>query len=314
MTRKVIIDCDPGIDDAVALCLALFEPRLEVVGVTAVQGSVPAEQASRNVQAIIEQLDAPRFPRVGTASPLDEAPAIAGERLHGFDGLGNAGFRVSQLHHQRPSDKIIVDEVRAAPDRVTIVCLGPLTNLALAMKREPGFVNQVDRIIITGGSVMAGGNITAAAELNMHCDPNAARTVFRSPTTKTLIPLDVTQQVAFSLDLLDLLPGETTRAGRFLRRILPFSFHAHHQELGRESIYLHGTVAVLALVHSGLFTTTEMAGDVETRGDLTTGATIFDRRAKPLWLTNMEVATKIDGAAATDAIVQGLADAGRCTR
>jgi purine nucleosidase len=313
MTRKVIIDCDPGIDDAVALCMALFEPRLEVVGVTAVQGNIPADQACRNVQAIIEQLDPPRFPRVGAASPHDDAPGVDGTRLHGRDGLGNAGFRVSQLHHQRPSDKIIVDEVRSAPEQVTIVCLGPLTNLALALKREPGFVSLVDRIIITGGSVTSGGNITAAAELNMFIDAMAARTVFRSPTTKTLIPLDVTQKVAFSLDVLNELPPETNRAGRFLRRVLPFSFRAHHQELGRESIYLHGAVALLAIVHPELFTTVEMAGDVETRGDLTTGATVFDRRAKPLWLTNMEVATKIDASAAKDSILRGIANAGRRT-
>jgi len=313
MARKVIIDCDPGIDDAVALCMALFEPRLEVVGVTAVQGNVSAEQASRNVQAIIEQLDPVRFPRVGMASHLDEAPGIDGDRLHGRDGLGNAGFRVSQLHHLRPSDKIIVDEVRAAPDAVTIVCLGPLTNLALALKRDPGFVSLVDRIIITGGSVTAGGNITPAAELNVFYDPNAARTVFRSPTTKTLIPLDVTQKVAFTLDVLEELPPETSRAGRFLRSVLPFSFGAHHQELGRESIYLHGAVALLAIVHPELFDTVEMAGDVETRGDLTIGATLFDRRAMPAWVANMEVAIEIDAAAAKDSIVRGLVSAGRKT-
>ena len=313
MARKVIIDCDPGIDDAVALCMALFDPRLEVVGVTAVQGNVGAEQASRNLQAIIDHLDPPRFPRLGTASPLEDAPLTAGLRLHGPDGLGTASFKVAPLHHQRPSDKILCDEVRAAPESISIVCLGPLTNVARALKRDPEFATLVGRIIITGGSVRTGGNVSPAAELNMHYDPTSARAVFRSLTTKTLIPLDVTQRVAFTLDVLEELPPDTTRAGSLLRNILPFSFRAHHQELGRESIYLHGAVALLALVQPELFEPVEMAGDVETRGELTMGATIFDRRGKPSWPANMEVAMEIDSAAAKDCVVRALVEAGKCT-
>ena len=169
------------------------------------------------------------------------------------------------------------------------------------------------RIVITGGSVRVGGNVTPAAELNMHCDPSSAREVFRSRTTKTLVPLDVTQKVAFSLDLLDELPSENTRAGRLLRSVLPFSFRAHHQELGRESIYLHGAVALLALIQPELFETVEMAGDVETRGELTSGATVFDRRGKPSWPVNMEVAVDVDAAAAKDCIVRAFAEAGKDT-
>lgn len=313
MTRKVIIDCDAGIDDAAALCLALFDARLDVVAVTAVAGNVSATLASRNVQIVIDQVDPPRFPRVGTATPVDDAPAVDGTLLHGDDGLGNAGYEAAPLHHQHSSDKIISDEVRAAPDEVTLLCLGPLTNVALALKRDPDLPNMVSRIVIAGGSVGVGGNITPAAELNMYGDPVSARTVFRSHTTKTLIPLDVTLQVAFSMGLLDELPSDDTRAGRFLRRILPFSFRAHHQLLAREMIQLHGAVAVLSLLQPELFETREMAGDVETRGDLTKGATVFDRRPKPYWRTNMEVAMEIDAAAARDAIVRGWQDAGRQT-
>lgn len=313
MARKVIIDCDPGIDDAVALCMALFDPRLEVVAVTGVQGNMLAEQVNRNVQAIIDQLDPPRLPRIGTASPLEDAPSYNGARLHGQDGLGNASFKVSPLHHQRPSDKILCDEVRAAPESVSIVCLGPLTNVARALKRDPEFGPLVSRIIVTGGSVRVGGNVTPAAELNMYYDPVSAREVLRSRTTKTLIPLDVTQKVVFNLDVLEELPPETTRAGWLLRNVLPFSFRAHHQELGRESIYLHGAVALLALAQPELFEPLEMAGDVETRGELTMGASVFDRRAKQSWTPNMEVALEIDAAAAKDCIVRALAEAGRAT-
>ena len=127
MTRKVILDCDPGIDDAVALAMALFDPRLEVVAVTATAGNVSADQASRNVQAIIEQLDPFRFPRVGCATAPEDCAGTNALHMHGEDGLGNTGFAVSRLHHRHPSEKVICDAVRAEPNRVTLVCLGPLT-------------------------------------------------------------------------------------------------------------------------------------------------------------------------------------------
>ena len=211
MARKVILDVDPGIDDAVAMTMALFDPRLEVVAVTAVAGNVPAEQATRNVQTIIEQLDPPRWPRVGAAVQPERTPLTDSRHIFGADGLGNAGFPVAELHHQHPSEKVITDEIRMAPEAVTIIALGPLTNIANAFRRDPSLADQVGQLLIMGGSVQGPGNITPAAEFNMYCDPAAAREVFRSRTTKTLIPLDVTNQVVMTYDLLDQLPAESTR-------------------------------------------------------------------------------------------------------
>jgi purine nucleosidase len=309
MTRKVILDCDPGIGDAVALCHALFDKRLEVVAVTAAAGNVTAAQASRNVQAIVERLDPPRLPRLGAAR-RGSTQAIDLLQLHGSDGLGNAGFEVSQLHHKHPSDKLISDEVRAAPGQVTIICLGPLSNVARAFQRDPQLPELVDRIIIAGGAVNGIGNVTPSAEFNVYYDPASARDIFRSPTTKTLIPLDVTQQVKFTLEFMEELPGEETRAGRLLRRIVPFAYRAYHQQLGQESIYLHEAVALAATIHPELFETVEMAGDVELSGELTTGATIFDRRLNQHSGSNMEVAIQVDAAAVKDSIVRGLSQAG----
>ncbi|MFT5523923.1 MAG: inosine-uridine nucleoside N-ribohydrolase [Pirellulaceae bacterium] len=311
MARKIIIDCDPGIDDAVALCHALFESRLEVVAVTAVAGNVPAGQASRNVQTIIERLDPPRFPRVGVATPAETTSSVNAFHFHGSDGLGNANFPVSQLHHQHLSEKVISDLVRAHPGQVTIICLGPLTNIARAFQRDPQLPELVDQLIITGGSVASIGNVTPTAEFNMHYDPVSAREVFRSPTTKTLIPLDVTQKLRFNFDFVEELPSEDTKAGAFLRKILPFSFRAHHQLLGQESIFLHDVISVVAAIHPELFEMAEMAGDVEISGDLTIGATIFDQRRNRDWGINMEVATAVDTAAVKDCILRGLSTAAK---
>ncbi len=313
MVRKVIIDCDPGIDDAFALSMALFDPRLEVLAVTAVEGNVPAEQASLNVQTVIDHLDPPRYPRVGAATPAEAAPNLDQRLLHGDNGLANTDLPVAQLHHQHPSEKIICDAVRAAPDQVTIICLGPLTNIARAFQRDPSLAMLVDQIIISGGSIRCVGNVTPAAEFNIFYDPISARSVFRSATTKTLVPLDVTEQIELGLDFVDQLPDESTRAGQLLRKLSGFALRAFRQHLGQESFFLQDAVTLTAALHSELFETEEMAGDVETQGELTKGATIFDRRPISPWRSNMAVACDVDVVAVTDCILRGVAEAGRCT-
>jgi purine nucleosidase len=313
VARRILIDCDPGVDDALAICLALFDPRLEVLAITATAGNVDAHQANRNVQALVERLDPPRWPRIGAAAPHPASETIDGRFLHGQDGLGNAGLVVSELHHQHPSDKVISDTIRAAPHQVTIVALGPLTNVARALTRDPELATLLDRIIIMGGSASGVGNITAAAEFNMYFDPAAAQTVFRSPTTKTLVPLDVTHRVVMTFDLVAMLPPESSRAGAILRQIVPHAFRAYRQELGLEGIHVHDAVALQVALQPELFETAEMAGDVESRGELTRGATIFDRRSRRRWRNNMEVAVDVDEAAVRDCILRGLKYAGQQT-
>lgn len=305
MARKVILDVDPGIDDAVALALALFDPRLEVVAVTASGGNVPPQQASRNVQTIIEQLDPPRWPRVGVA-PLDTSLPCDNRRLHGNNGLGDADFMIAELHHQHPAEKVICDEVRAAPEQVTILCLAPLTNLAAALQRDPELAGQIGQVVIRGGTFGGPGNVTPAAEFNMYCNPAAAQTVFRAPLTTTLVPLDVTRRLVMTYDHADQLPGERTRTGAFLSRILPYSFRSHHQLLGQEGIHLHDAVGLIAALRPELFETVPYYGEVETAGELTAGATIFDRRPLPENQANMEVALAMDGAAVLDVLLRGL--------
>ena len=309
--RKVIIDCDPGIDDALALSLALFDPRLEVVAVTATEGNVSADQATRNVQALVEQFDPPRYPRIGTATALENPRATNSRPFHGNDGLGNSNLVCSRLHHQHPAEKIICDEIRAAPEQVTILCFGPLTNLARAFQRDPAIMPMVGRIIIMGGSVAVGGNITPAAEFNMFFDPVSARTVLRSPVTKTLVPLDVSRQVGLNLSFLEELPSEDSRVGRVLRKIMPFMFRAYHQQLGQESICIHDVFAYLAMVQPELFQMADMCCDIETQGELTAGATIFDRRPIIASRANLEVALEIDAAAALDCLIRGIQHAGQ---
>jgi len=268
---------------------------------------VPAEQATRNVQAIIEQLDPPRWPRIGVASSPELGLPPRNVQLHGPDGLGNANFQVSELQHRHPSEKVICDEVRAAPGLVTIVATGPLTNIARALARDPALGELIGQIVMMGGTLGGVGNVTPAAEFNIYCDPESARAVFRSSAaTKTLVPIDITSQVTFGYDLLDKLPEETCRAGRFMRKVLPHLFRSYRQELGYESICLNDAVALVAAMHAELFEIEWAAADVEVVGELTRGATVFDRRRTREWRTNLGVATKVDVAAVQDCILRGM--------
>ncbi len=315
LTKKILLDVDPGIDDAVALSMALFDSQLEVVAVTAVGGNVHPEQATRNVQAIIEQLDPPRWPRIGEASDSDLGLPSRNINLHGADGLGNANIQVSELQHRHPAEKVIHEEIRAAPGEVTIVALGPLTNIARAFARDPSLPELIGQLVIMGGTLDGVGNVTPAADFNIYCDPEAARAVFRSAAaTKTLIPVDITRQVTFGYDLLDKLPDGNSRVGRFLAKILPHLFRSYRQELGYESICLNDAVALVAALHPELFEIELTAADVELSGELTRGATVFDRRRNREWRSNLSVATKVEVSAVQDCILRGLAAAGSSSK
>jgi purine nucleosidase len=311
MTRKVIIDCDPGIDDAVALCLALFDPRLEVLAITATAGTVDAPQATLNVQAILSQLDPAKYPRIGVASPPTDAPVWGDGELNGAAGLGEFRYEPSDRQRHHPSDKVISELLRRYPNEITLICLGPLTNIARTFQRDPSVIKLVDKLIISGGSVTQVGNVTPAAEFNMFFDPPSAQAVFQSATTKSLVPLDVTEPVTFGVDLLEKLPSRQTAAGKLLHPMLQYAFRTSHQQLGREVIPLYDPVTLIAALEPSLFGWSQMAGAVESRGELTRGATVFDRRARPQWPMNMEVARRVDSSEVQARIVHGLRCAGQ---
>jgi purine nucleosidase len=314
MVRKVILDVDPGIDDAVAITMALFDPRLDVLALTAVSGNVAASQVNRNLQAVVEQLDPPRWPRLGAAAEPERRPDADARHIYGADGLGNANFPVAELHHLHASEKVLTDELRGDPGNVTVLALGPLTNVAATFRRDPALAGQVGHLVMMGGTISGPGNVTPAAEFNIYCDPLSARAVFRAPVTSTLVPLDVSSQVIFGYDLLDELPRENTRAGRFLRRILPHAFRTHRQVLGTEGIHLHDCVALVAVTNPELFQLERMAADVETAGELTLGATVFDRRPNRVWRPNLYVAVDVDVEGVKDSILRGIKQAGEATR
>lgn len=310
--RKLIIDCDPGIDDAVALAMALFDPRLDVLAVTATAGNVSAEQATANLQAVVTFLDPPRLPRVGVAA----ADAILSPRplsVHGSDGLGGLELPRVPLHGGHPSEKVIWETVKAHPREVTILSLGPLTNVSRVLARDPAIAELIGGIVVCGGTSHAAGNATATADFNFFCDSAAARHVVREPVTKTLVPLETTSQVLYEFDLLDRLPREFTRAGTILRPMVAHAFRAQRQFLGSEGIRLHDVVTLVAVTNPELFERETVAADVETTGELTAGMLVVDRRPHRDARPNADLLVNCDAAAVQDCVLRALAAAGEAT-
>jgi inosine-uridine nucleoside N-ribohydrolase len=305
MARKVILDVDPGVGDALAICLALATPELDVVAVTATGGNVAPRQASLNVQAIVEHLDPQRWPRIGVAAE-DQPLRTDGRELWGADGFCGVDLGVVELHQQHPATKVLSEEIRSAPGEVTIIAGGPLSNIAALLQREPDVAMLIGHLIIVGGTLEGPGDVTAAAEFNIHCDAEAAQRVFRSNVTKTMLPRDVTSRAAMTFDLLNNLPDESTGMGRVLHALLPGAFQAYRQRLGLEGMYAPEAVAVAVAAKSELATVESFPCDVETEGVLTYGATVVDRRRHTMERGAMDVAVKLDAKGAVDFIRRGV--------
>jgi inosine-uridine nucleoside N-ribohydrolase len=305
MARKLILDVDPGVGDALAICLALNHPGLEVVAVTATGGNVSPRQASRNVQAIVEHVDPARWPRIGFADE-NQPLRTDGRDLWGADGLCGAELRWAELHQQHSSPRVLAEEIRAAPGEVTIIAGGPLSNLATALQLEPDLATQIGHLIVVGGTLSGAGDVTAAAEFNIFCDAEAAQRVFRSRITTTLLPREATAELCLTFDVLRNLPAESTPVGRLLRAIVPGALAAYRQRRGVEGMYAPEAAAVAVALHPEIVDAEPLHCDVETEGVLTHGAVVIDRRRRGADPANMDVVSSLDASAALDFIMRGL--------
>jgi inosine-uridine nucleoside N-ribohydrolase len=306
MAHKVVLIADPGIDTAFAIALALHDPAIDVLGLIATAGNIPPEQATQNVHILINQIDAPKWPRVGAALPITYE--IDGTKLHGPDGLGCVSFPPISLHQPQPGDKLIVELVRTHPKEITIVVLGPMTVLARAIDRDPELPKLVDRFICLGGAWREPGNATATAEFHFYCDPLAARHVLACGASTMLIPLDVTRKLIFSpSDLLE-LPSRNSLTCQFLRQIVPYGIRASSSLYGIEGFYLKDVMGVAALALPGAVQTERHYVDVEVRGELTRGMSVVDSRPSPASPRNVDLAVGVDSVGVRDYIHRILAN------
>lgn len=322
MPQKLIIDADPGIGDALAIAIALLDPELDVIALTAVGGCVSSVQAGRNLQSVVEALDPAKWPRIGVADSgqrMQEAEVSCadspawqhGQRsLNGPEGLGDWKPSIADLHHPKDAAKLMTELARQHPQEVMLLTLGPLTNLALACDRDADFLGRLQGVVSLAGAVTAPGNITPAAEFNVRHHPEAARLVLRFPATKTLVPLDVSQKAVLTFEQFHRFNlTDETRCGHLLRQLIPYSLRAHHQHLGVEGIWLPELTALASITRPQLFQRVAMAVDVETEGQLSRGMTVFDRRAKPAWRHNLDVLHEVDAQGVLDYLTSIVARA-----
>lgn len=293
-----LIDTDPGIDDALALLMALASPEVSVEAITSVAGNVPVAVATANVHRILAVAAPAAPPRVarGAAAPL-RGPLVTALEVHGDDGLGGAsGIRDSsgQLRYP-PAATADAPGAAGAPDgpdlilemadrfagELVVVALGPLTNLAVALERDRRRLSRVARVVVMGGAIAVPGNVTPSAEFNFHVDPEAAAAVFRSGLPLELVPLDATRQATLRRASLAAALGRGRPAvARFIDDFTNHLF-AFGDQRGEEGFALHDPLAIGVALDPSLVELEPLHVDVEDEGRVTRGASVADRRSIP---------------------------------
>ncbi|WP_170363306.1 nucleoside hydrolase [Ruegeria arenilitoris] len=277
--RKIIIDTDPGQDDAVAILLALASPdEIEVLGITAVAGNVPLELTAKNARIVCElagRTDIPVF--AGCDRPL-KRPLITAEHVHGKTGLDGPVLPDPQMPlAEGHGVDFIIDTLRAQDSGTVTLCpLGPLTNIATAFQKAPDIVERVQEIVLMGGAYFEVGNITPTAEFNIHVDPEAADIVFKSGVPIVVMPLDVTHKALVTKPRNDAFRALGTKVGIAVAEMTDFFERFDKEKYGSEGAPLHDPCVTAYLIRPELFSGRHVNVEIETQSDLTLGMTVAD--------------------------------------
>jgi purine nucleosidase len=275
--KKVIIDTDPGTDDAMAIMLALNSPELDVRAFTVVPGNVTAKQGLENALRMLSLANRCDIPvAAGAQHPLFQK-LITAEFWHGKNGLGNIELPPSKCKvDSRYGPDLIIEMIHAAPHEITLVPVGPLTNIALALERDPSIAALVKEVIIMGGSIN-GGNSTAAAEANIYNDPEAAQIVFQAGWPLTMVGMDVGDKTLLSHKYLEQLRQTHGPVNDFIYKVASFLVDLSVQ-FGSDGTPMYDPLAVGVAIDASLVKAPPMHVDVETRGEFTRGETVANRR------------------------------------
>jgi inosine-uridine nucleoside N-ribohydrolase len=292
--KPVILDVDPGHDDAVALMLACGHPGLDLLAVTTVAGNVTIEKTTRNALRVLSLVGRDEVPvGAGASGPL-ERPLHTAEDIHGQSGLDGSGEIPDADFGPDERDAVVLisDTIKASSEPVTLVPVGPLTNIALLLREHPDLKGRIAGISLMGGS-MGLGNTTPAAEFNVYVDPEAAREVFESGLPITMSGLDVTHQAGAGPEERERLRA-TGRVGGVVADFLDFFAATYERTFGFDSPPLHDPVAVAAVMEPDLLKTRLMRVDVECDSDLTRGETVCDFHGVTGKSPNAEVGVELD--------------------
>lgn len=279
MTRKIIIDTDPGQDDAVAILLALASPEdFDVLGIVAVAGNVSLAQNARNALKVVElsgRTDVPVY--AGCERPM-RRHLVTAEHVHGDTGLNGPGLPEPKikLRKQHGVDFVVETLLAHEPGSITLCTLGPLTNIAMALVKAPEIAPRIKEIVMMGGAYFEVGNITPAAEFNIYVDPEAADVVMRSGIPIVMVPLDVSHMILTTHDRLDNIDAIGNRTGRAVAQMLAFSERFDLQKYGTKGAPLHDPCVIAYLIKPDLFEGRHINVTIETASELTMGMTVAD--------------------------------------
>jgi purine nucleosidase len=279
-TSSIILDVDTGIDDTIALTMAARAPALDLVGVTTVAGNVGVERTTENTLRVLAWLGAESVPvHRGMSGPLAR-PHRDAAQFHGVDGLGGVQLPESPIPAQPiTAPEFIVQQARARPGELTLLCVAPLTNLAVALSLEPELPRLINRVVVMGGAFTVPGNVTQAAEFNVYADPEAAAMIARSQLPITNVGLDVTHQVGLSRDAWRALADRPTAEVRLVYAVSARCFE--QQEL--DHLYLHDPLAVAVTLDPELIETERSAVVVDTGSGVSAGQTRLIGDASMVW-------------------------------
>ncbi len=293
MSTPVLIDCDPGHDDAIALLLALASPEVELLGVTTVAGNQTLEKTTANAIRVLELVGRGDIPvAAGAPVPLVREPFVAAY-VHGETGLDGPELPPAERSPvEGHAVDFLAERILASPKPVTLVPTGPLTNVALLLSLRPEAAGRIERIVLMGGSI-AEGNVTPAAEFNIWADPEAAARVFASGLDVTMIGLDVTHRALMTPEHGERL-RETGRAGAFVAELLRFYTVFHREVYGFAGSPIHDAVAVAHVLGLGLVETLERHVAVDCESALCRGRTVVDLWRRTENVPNAHVAVEID--------------------
>lgn len=295
--RKIIIDTDPGQDDAVAILLALASPdELQVLGITAVAGNVPLPLTQKNARIICELAGKPQTKVFAGCDAPIKRKLVTAEHVHGKTGLDGPQMAdpVMPLQDQHAVDFIIDTLRHEAPHTVTLCPLGPLTNIAVAFQRAPDIIARVQQIVLMGGAYFEVGNITPAAEFNIYVDPEAAEVVFKSGVPLVVMPLDVTHKALTNRKRVEAFRALGTEPGRMVAEWTDFFERFDMAKYGSEGAPLHDPCVIAYLLRPELFSGRHINVEIETTSDLTLGMTVADwwgvtdRKANALFIGSVD--------------------------
>ena len=277
MPKKIIFDTDPGIDDACAILLALASPELSVEGLSIVHGNCSLEQAATNALSILELAHAGHIPIAkGCELPLVQ-PSLLAPETHGDTGLGYAKLpeprTVPKTQH---GIDFLIEKVMSQPGEVTLVAIGPLTNVALAIRQEPRFVDAVSELIIMGGAIRYEGNTTSLAEFNTYVDPHAAHIVYHAGMPTTLVPLDVTYQCILTPEDVQKMRRVDSPITKFVEDATRFYMEFHDEYQSIQGCVINDPLALALTFAPELCTYQELPVDVDISGGISMGKTIGD--------------------------------------